>query len=81
MFQYIGQVGVVHRVTERGNIRVTYGCNNRWTFNPAALTKIDSFAVGDVVKVISDPAKVKDYQKGHGEWIDVMKSVSNLTFI
>lgn len=64
-------------MTDRGDIRVTYeGCNNRWTFNPSALTKIDAYAVGDLVKVITDPDKVKDYQKGHGEWIEVMRSVS-----
>ncbi|XP_046670485.1 E3 ubiquitin-protein ligase MIB2 isoform X1 [Homalodisca vitripennis] len=75
MAEFIGQVGVVHRVTDRGDIRVTYdGCNNRWTFNPTVLTKIDAFAVGDLVKVISDPIKVREYQKGHGEWIEVMKS-------
>lgn len=75
-------MGVVHRVTDRGDIRVTYdGCNNRWTFNPAALTKIDAFAVGDVVRVISDPTKMKDYQKGHGEWIEVMKSVSRVIYL
>lgn len=77
MLQYIGQAGVVHRITDRGDIRVTYeGCNNRWTFNPVVLTKIDAYSVGDIVQVICDPVKVKEYQKGHGEWIEVMKSVS-----
>ena len=75
--QYIGKVGTVHRVTERGDIRVQYeGCNHRWTFNPAALTKRNCFSVGDFVRVIHDTDKVKEYQKGHGEWIEVMKSVS-----
>ncbi|KAG8298071.1 E3 ubiquitin-protein ligase mib2 [Homalodisca vitripennis] len=61
----------LEEVTDRGDIRVTYdGCNNRWTFNPTVLTKIDAFAVGDLVKVISDPIKVREYQKGHGEWIE-----------
>ena len=74
--QYIGKMGVVHRVTERGDIRVQYeGCNNRWTFHPGALTKVNSFAVGDVVRVKHDLATVRDYQKGHGEWIEVMKGV------
>lgn len=76
--QYIGKVGTVHRVTERGDIRVQYeGCNHRWTFNPEALTKRNCFSVGDFVRVIHDTDKVKEYQKGHGEWIEVMKSVSN----
>lgn len=75
MAQYIGKVGTVHRVTERGDIRVQYeGCNHRWTFNPEALTKRNCFSVGDFVRVIHDTDKVKEYQKGHGEWIEVMKS-------
>lgn len=69
---------MVHRVTERGDIRVQYeGCNNRWTFHPGALTKVNTFAVGDVVRVIHDLAMVRDYQKGHGEWIEVMKGVGH----
>jgi E3 ubiquitin-protein ligase mind-bomb len=69
-------MGVVHRVTERGDIRVQYeGCNNRWTFHPGALTKVNTFAVGDVVRVKHDLATVRGYQKGHGEWVEVMKGV------
>ncbi|XP_071451950.1 E3 ubiquitin-protein ligase MIB2 [Hetaerina americana] len=75
MAEYIGKFGTVHRVTERGDIRVQYeGCNNRWTFHPAALTKVNSFAIGDVVRVIAEADKVKELQKNHGEWIDVMRS-------
>lgn len=67
----------MHRVTDKGDIRVQYeGCNNRWTYNTAALEKVNSFAVGDIVSVIADIDKVKELQKGHGEWIDVMKNVS-----
>ncbi|XP_063229552.1 E3 ubiquitin-protein ligase MIB2 [Bacillus rossius redtenbacheri] len=75
MAEFIGKIGIVHRVTDRGDIRVQYeGCNNRWTFHPGTLTKIHTFAVGDVVRVKHDLAQVRDYQKGHGEWIEVMKS-------
>ncbi|KAK7791090.1 hypothetical protein R5R35_000511 [Gryllus longicercus] len=75
MAEYIGKIGTVHRVTDRGDIRVQYeGCNNRWTFHPGSLTKVNTFSVGDVVRVKHDLAKVRDYQKGHGEWIEVMKS-------
>jgi E3 ubiquitin-protein ligase mind-bomb len=71
-------MGVVHRVTEKGDIRVQYeGCNNRWTFHPGALTKVNIFAIGDVVRVKHDLTTVRNYQKGHGEWIEVMKGVSN----
>lgn len=57
------------------------GCNNRWTFHPGALTKVtskDAFTLGDIVRVKTDLATVKHYQRGHGEWIDVMKNVSSL---
>lgn len=81
MVEYIGKIGTVHRVTDKGDIRVQYeGCNNRWTFHPRALTKVTSkenFALGDLVSVKTDASAVKNYQQGHGEWTDVMKSVSN----
>ncbi|CAG9771297.1 unnamed protein product [Ceutorhynchus assimilis] len=73
-FQYIEKVGTVHRVTDKGDIRVQYeGCDNRWTFNPATLRKVNSFAVGDVVTLITDMEMVKELQVGHGEWIEFMK--------
>eukprot|EP00106_Octopus_bimaculoides_P008227 XP_014775669.1 PREDICTED: E3 ubiquitin-protein ligase MIB2-like [Octopus bimaculoides] len=75
MAEYIGQVGSVHRITDRGDVRVQYeGCSNRWTFHPGALTKVQLFAIGDSVQIIEDIRKVKEYQKGHGEWTDSMAS-------
>ncbi|KAK0078776.1 hypothetical protein PV325_002110, partial [Microctonus aethiopoides] len=83
MAEYIGKVGTVHRITDKGDIRVQYeGCNNRWTFHPRALTKVmskDTFALGDIVQIKCDAAAVKNYQQGHGEWIDVMKSALGKT--
>ena len=39
--QYINKVGAVHRITDRGDVRVQYeGCANRWTFHAEALTKV-----------------------------------------
>lgn len=38
----VGKNGIVHRITERGDIRVQYeGTNNRWTVHPGALTKVN----------------------------------------
>lgn len=78
MGEYIGKVGTVHRITDKGDIRVQYeGCNNRWTFHVNALRKVmsrETFALGDLVQVKNDAVAVKNYQQGHGEWIDVMKS-------
>jgi E3 ubiquitin-protein ligase mind-bomb len=80
--QYIGEIGTVHRVTDKGDIRVQYdGCTHRWTFHPGSLTKVNTFAVGDIVCVRSDQAHIKEHQQGHGEWIDVMKDVSNYLFV
>ncbi|KAL2738045.1 E3 ubiquitin-protein ligase MIB2-like isoform X3 [Vespula squamosa] len=83
MAEYIGKIGTVHRVTDKGDIRVQYeGCNNRWTFHPKALTKViskDIFSLGDIVKVKNDLTTVKHYQRGHGEWIDVMKTALGKT--
>ncbi|KAF6021316.1 hypothetical protein EB796_020380 [Bugula neritina] len=73
---YVGKIGTVHRITDKGDIRVQYeGCLNRWTFHPGALTKIQVYSVGDAVMVINDLEKVKELQKGHGEWTDCMSSV------
>ncbi|XP_035211065.1 E3 ubiquitin-protein ligase MIB2-like [Stegodyphus dumicola] len=74
MAEFVGKVGTVHRVTDKGDIRVQYeGCNNRWTFHPGALKKVQLFSVGDMVRIIEDMTKMKELQKGHGEWIEVMK--------
>lgn len=76
---YVFQIGTVHRVTDKGDIRVQYeSCNNRWTFHPGSLTKVttkDSFTLGDIVRVKTDATTVKHFQRGHGEWTDVMKTV------
>lgn len=38
-WQYISRIGSVHRITDRGDVRVQYSNNIRWTFHPGALTK------------------------------------------
>ncbi|WAR14989.1 MIB2-like protein [Mya arenaria] len=54
MADYVGKVGTVHRITERGDVRVQYeGCQNRWTFHPGALTKTLG-KNGRVLKVYTD---------------------------
>lgn len=40
--QYICRIGTVHRITDRGDVRVQYSNNIRWTFHPGALTKVSS---------------------------------------
>ncbi|XP_035780860.1 E3 ubiquitin-protein ligase MIB2-like [Anopheles albimanus] len=76
MAEYLPKIGIVHRITDKGDIRVQYeGCANRWTFHPAALMKIFSFNIGDIVTFIGDAAKMQQLQKGHGEWIETMHNV------
>ncbi|XP_014209695.1 E3 ubiquitin-protein ligase MIB2 [Copidosoma floridanum] len=76
MAEYIGKIGTVHRITDKGDIRVQYEGFHKWTFHPGALTIVkckEHFALGDMVRVKLDADAVKHYQRGHGEWIDVMK--------
>ncbi|XP_062855241.1 E3 ubiquitin-protein ligase MIB2 isoform X2 [Trichomycterus rosablanca] len=72
MAEYICRIGTVHRITDRGDVRVQYSNNIRWTFHPGALTKVNMFAVGEFVKVLEDMETVKRLQAGHGEWTDSM---------
>ncbi|XP_055549716.1 E3 ubiquitin-protein ligase MIB2 isoform X2 [Wyeomyia smithii] len=76
MAEYLSKIGIVHRITDKGDIRVQYeGCANRWTFHPAALIRIYSFNVGDIVTFITDATKMQQLQKGHGEWVETMHNV------
>ncbi|XP_030641535.1 E3 ubiquitin-protein ligase MIB2 isoform X2 [Chanos chanos] len=72
MAEYISRIGTVHRITDRGDVRVQYSNNIRWTFHPGALTKVNTFAVGELVRVLDDIETVKRLQAGHGEWTDSM---------
>ncbi|CAH3026592.1 unnamed protein product [Porites evermanni] len=73
MEEVIGLTGTVHRITERGDVRVQYpGFANRWTFHPAALTKVDELHVSDKVRVMKNLELVKKLQFGHGEWTEDM---------
>ncbi|GAB0098858.1 E3 ubiquitin-protein ligase mind-bomb [Sergentomyia squamirostris] len=84
MFECLNNPGTVVGIDEDHDIVVAYPSANRWTFNPAVLTKIASpassagegssqqFAVGDFVKICSDLERIKSLQRGHGEWADAM---------
>ncbi|XP_018018518.1 E3 ubiquitin-protein ligase MIB2 [Hyalella azteca] len=93
MADYINQIGLVHRITDKGDVRVQYeGCCTRWTIHPTALMRVGSldasgqpapvvhsYTPGDRVTVIAEEEKVKVLQKGHGEWIDYMKAALGKT--
>ncbi|KAG5673289.1 hypothetical protein PVAND_003349 [Polypedilum vanderplanki] len=81
MFECLNNPGRVVGIDEDHDIVVSYPSGNRWTFNPAVLTKMASnstedasgqFAVGDFVKICNDLERIKILQRGHGEWAEAM---------
>ena len=89
MFECLGTTGTVVGIDEDHDIVVSYPSGNRWTFNPAVLTKVQipvpvtssntdnqTFAVGDLVQICNDVEKIKLLQRGHGEWAEAMAPVS-----
>ncbi|XP_017784755.1 PREDICTED: E3 ubiquitin-protein ligase MIB1 [Nicrophorus vespilloides] len=86
MYECLNSIGTVVGIDEDHDIVVVYDTGNRWTFNPAVLTKVvtptngagynetpqQQFAVGDVVQICSDLERIKMLQRGHGEWADGM---------
>lgn len=95
MFECLGSTGTIVGIDEDHDIVVSYQSGNRWTFNPAVLTKLPSFepapstsdgrqqqfAVGDLVQICSDLERIKILQKGHGEWAEGMAPVRILIII
>uniref|UniRef100_A0A1B0GCN7 RING-type E3 ubiquitin transferase n=1 Tax=Glossina morsitans morsitans TaxID=37546 RepID=A0A1B0GCN7_GLOMM len=80
MYECLNNTGLVVGIDEDHDIVVAYNSGNRWTFNPAVLTKVSSpanttpeFQVGDIVKICSDVESIKQLQRGHGEWADAMQ--------
>lgn len=91
MFECLGTTGTVVGIDEDHDIVVSYPSGNRWTFNPAVLTKVQipvpvtssssdnqTFAVGDLVQICNDIEKIKLLQRGHGEWAEAMAPVSKI---
>nr|CAG4643779.1 EOG090X02DA [Lepidurus arcticus] len=87
MFECLGTTGSVVGIDEDHDIVVSYPSGNRWTFNPAVLTRVPTppsasssagsdsqlqFAVGDLVQICSDLERIKILQRGHGEWAEAM---------
>lgn len=85
MFECLGTTGTVVGIDEDHDIVVSYPSGNRWTFNPAVLTKVSTsvpslgtnethqqFTVGDLVQICSDLERIKILQRGHGEWAEAM---------
>uniref|UniRef100_A0A4W6BNI5 E3 ubiquitin-protein ligase MIB2 n=1 Tax=Lates calcarifer TaxID=8187 RepID=A0A4W6BNI5_LATCA len=63
MAEYICRIGTVHRITDRGDVRVL------------SYKSVNTFGVGELVRVLEDMDSVKRLQAGHGEWTDSMAPV------
>ena len=65
MLSVVGKRGKVHRMTEKGLVRVQFPgqppAEHRWSFNPAALRLVQGHNVGDEVRV-GTRARVERYQ-------------------
>uniref|UniRef100_A0A4W3I2S1 RING-type E3 ubiquitin transferase n=1 Tax=Callorhinchus milii TaxID=7868 RepID=A0A4W3I2S1_CALMI len=88
MFETLTTTGTVCGIDEDHDIVVQYPSGNRWTFNPAVLTKANvvrsgdaaqgaeggasQFHVGDLVQICYDLERIKLLQRGHGEWAEAM---------
>ncbi|XP_039281287.1 E3 ubiquitin-protein ligase MIB1 isoform X3 [Nilaparvata lugens] len=83
MFECLNSTGTVIGIDQDHDIVVSYDSGNRWTFNPAVLTKLavaapstsetqQQFAVGDLVQICNDLERIKVLQRGHGEWAEAM---------
>lgn len=88
MYECLGTTGTVVGIDEDHDIVVSYPSGNRWTFNPAVLTKVSTvvpasasgnegptgqqYSVGDLVQICNDLERIKILQRGHGEWAEAM---------
>jgi len=70
MAKLVGRKGRVHRLTEKGDVRVQFPTSgdpstNRWTLNPMALRVVKGFDVGDKVKITDDRNMISKYHTNH----------------
>merc|ERR1719354_544747 len=78
----VGRKGRVHRITEKGDVRVQFASAlgsdakfSRWTVNPMALKSVKVFAVGEQVTLTNDKSLIARYHTNHA----VMSGYSGLT--
>ena len=72
MLNFTNQIGVVHRLTTAGDVRVQFSgypeSNFRWTINPQVLESVVDLKTGDSVRLLEDISLVKSLQVNHGGW-------------
>ena len=69
MAEVIGRRGKVHRLTEKGDVRIQFQGNpakdHRWTLNPLAVRIVTGHSIGDRVTITSDKALIEKYHQNH----------------
>ena len=85
MADIVGRKGRVHRLTEKGDVRVQYPGHPpqdyRWAINPAALRILHGHAVGDTVTVTSDRSLVERYHQNPAALDSVLGCAGTITQI
>jgi len=85
MQEIIGKKGTVHRITEKGDVRVQYPgqppSEHRWAINPAALKVIHGLAVGEKVTVTSDRDLLAKFHQNHVALENVAGGIGKVTHI
>ena len=76
MSRVLGRIGKIVTVGYH-TVDVEYGPNEKWTLNPAILTRVLPFELGDRVRVLEDERRVKELQRDHGGWVDAMANTIN----
>ncbi len=85
MADIVGRKGRVHRITEKGDIRVQYPGHPpqeyRWAINPAALRILHGHAVGDRVTVTHDRRLVERFHQNPAALESVLGCVGTITHV
>ncbi|XP_072169897.1 E3 ubiquitin-protein ligase MIB1-like [Diadema setosum] len=64
MFETLGTTGTVVGIDEDHDVVVSYPSGNRWTFNPAVLTKTNPTTAANTVLRSNDPTAASQFQIG-----------------
>lgn len=69
----IYRLGTVQDVIRGGDVSVTFGKDLRWPVNPRVLTKVPVLCPGDQTTIIDDFDALKNFQIGHGGYVEAMR--------
>ncbi|XP_069101873.1 E3 ubiquitin-protein ligase MIB2-like [Argopecten irradians] len=76
MSECIGETMKVKRIIDDSTIEVEHN-GTTWQFYKGALSKVDTFKMNDIVRVLGDKKKVELMQTNHGGWDDEMDKALN----